>query len=327
MEPLLERRRPDLPFSTARLGSGSDVLGLDDETSRDHDWGTRLTVVVPPEEVDEVDRLLERELPAAFEGLPTRFTTTWDPRVRQRAEVVSAPAFLLDRTGIDVGWPLDLLDWTSLTGQAALEVTAGPVFRDDGGVLADLRTRLAAPPDDLRAWAVASAWRKVEQELPFVGRTADRGDETGSRVVAARLAQTLIRLGFLIERRWSPYAKWLGTAFRDLPGAGAAAPHLARATGADGWREREDALAGAVEVLAARQRETGLPVAEPTTLPFWGRPYRGLGRLAETVADGIVDPAVRRLPFLGPPDLWTDDVGLLTDHVLRRRTTAALLAL
>jgi hypothetical protein len=39
VEPLLGRALPGLRYAAARLGSGSDVLGLDDAMSRDHDWG------------------------------------------------------------------------------------------------------------------------------------------------------------------------------------------------------------------------------------------------------------------------------------------------
>src|SRR6266496_2440787 len=79
--PLLRQELPGLRYAAARLGSGSDVLGLDDAMSRDHDWGCRLTVLV-----DEADRaavplvydLLAGRLPERFGGLPVRFATTWD---------------------------------------------------------------------------------------------------------------------------------------------------------------------------------------------------------------------------------------------------------
>ena len=41
-------------------------------------------------------------------------------------------------------------------------------------------------------------------------------DELGSRLVAMRLVRDLMRLGFLLERQYAPYIKWLGTAFQRL---------------------------------------------------------------------------------------------------------------
>ena len=85
--------------------------------------------------------------------------------------------------------------------------------------------------------------------------------------------------------------------FRSLPVAAAVGPLLDAAVAAPGWREREDALAGAGEALAARQRERGLPAPSPAVTGFYDRPYRTVDlAMARGLLDGITDPEVARLP-------------------------------
>lgn len=229
VRPLLVGRWPDLACSAARLGSGSDVLGLDDAVSRDHDWGLRLTLLLDEDRVPEVADHLERELPHAYRGLPTRFATTWDPVVRQRVEVAGPDAFALSRLGIDVTRAWDAGDWLSLTGQAVLEVTAGPVFTDTHGGITAIRNRLTWYPDDVWRHVVAVDWQRLGQLLPLLGRAGQRGDDLGARVLVADVVRVAVHLGFLLERRWSPYPKWAGTLFAGLPRGAGALPALVAA--------------------------------------------------------------------------------------------------
>ena len=40
--PVLAAEFPDMPYSAALIGSGSEVLGFDTEMSSDHHWGPRV---------------------------------------------------------------------------------------------------------------------------------------------------------------------------------------------------------------------------------------------------------------------------------------------
>jgi hypothetical protein len=314
VEPVVRGRWPRMPCAAARLGSGSDVLGLDDAMSRDHDWGLRLNLLVPAEATTAVDEHLDAHLPVAFAGHPTRFATTWDPVVRHRVQVETARDLAVSRLGVDPGRDLDVDDWLSLTGQAVLEVTGGEVFADDAGELGGIRQRLEWYPDDVWRYAVATDWARLSQELPFVGRTADRGDELGSRVVAARLTGIALHLGHLLERRWPPYAKWLGTSFAGLPRAAAALTSLDRALAAAHWRHREGGLVEALRLLAAVQGRAGLPTVDDPVEPFWDRPYRGVrGAVVELLEASVTDPVVRALPRgVGSAEQRSDNVDVLT---------------
>lgn len=320
VRPLLAARAPGLEVAAARLGSGSDVLGFDDAQSRDHDWGLRLTLLVEDDCAAEIDSLLERELPEAWHGLPTRFATTWDPVVRQRVEVASAASFAVSRLGVDPSTTLTLTEWLSLTGQSVLEVTAGPVFEDGTGVLTDIRERLTWYTDDIWRYAVASDWSRLGQEFPDVGRAGLRGDEDGSAVIAARHVRTLLHLAHLLHRRWPPYGKWLARSAARLPGGGALRIALHEVLHARDWLSRQGALTDAAELLATIQGEQGLPTMDPATEPFFERPHIGVREMAELLTAQIRDPEVRALPVgVGTAEQISDNVSVLVDPVLRRR--------
>ena len=325
--PLLARRFPGVAFAAGRLGSGSDVLGYDDERSRDHDWGCRLTVLVGEDDADlvpAVDDVLEAELPATFAGHPVRFPTTWDPRVRHKVGVATLRAFAAGRLGVDPTASLAPADWLVLTGQSVLELTAGPVFADPTGALARTRERLAWYPDDVWRHVLAAGWQRIVEELPTVGRTGERGDDTGSRLVTARLARDLRHLCFLVERRWEPYPKWAGTAFAALDLAPTVGPALARALRADGWRGRQEALAAAAGPVLAAQGARGLPAPAPATQAFFDRPALVANpAVVAALRASVTDPWLRRLPAaIGSIEQWVDDTGVLA-HPERRAAVGA----
>ena len=312
----------DVRHSAARLGWGSDVLGFDTPRSTDHGWGPRLQLFVDAADAAALDARLDDELPEEYGGWPVRFG--WDDRpVTKHVEVVELGRWLEERLGFDARRELAHRDWLALPQQLLLEVTAGAVFHDDLGELEQLRERLRWYPDEVWLWLIACQWRRIDQEEPFVGRTAEVEDELGSRMLAARLVRDLIRLAFLLERRYAPYAKWLGSAFRELESYASLGAPLAAALAADAYPAREAALVEALEELARRHNELRITAeVEPTARAFHSRPFRVLGscRFVEACLERVTDPWLRALPLVGGVDQFADSTDVLSYPATARRT-------
>jgi hypothetical protein len=320
--PLLAEAMPRLRYAAGRLGSGSDVLGLDDAMSRDHDWGCRLTLLVDEPDRDAVPQiagLLEDGLPESFRGYPVRFPVTWDRSLTPKVEVATVAGFAVSRLGVDPTIDLSVLDWLVLTGQSVLEVIAGPVFADQTSELAQMRAVLRWYPPDIERYVLAAGWQRLCQEMPMVGRTADRGDEFGSRLLSARLADDLMWLAFAMSCRWAPYPKWRGTAFQALEVAADLTGPLAAAVTAPAWRGRERGLAQACKVLLSAQRARGLPAPAAAVTRFWDRPYRTVDEaVPQALLAGIADPRVTRLPAsIGSIEQWVSSVDILASPARR----------
>jgi Domain of unknown function (DUF4037) len=300
--------------TAALLGWGSDVLGYDTDRSTDHGWGPRLQLFVADDRVPSLRRTIDANLPDEFRGWPTRFG--WDAvPVSHHVEIAPLGEWLRVQLGFDPRQGISVQDWLSTPQQTLLEVTGGAVFHDGLGELTAVRESLAWYPHDVWLWLLACQWRRIEQEEAFVGRTAEVGDELGSRVVAARLVRDLMRLSFLVERRYAPYSKWVGSAFAQLEAHAAIGGALADALAAQAYTDRQAALTTAVEELAARHNALGLTRSvEATARLFHGRPFHVLGssRFVEACLERVADAWLRSLPLIGAIDQFVDSTDVLS---------------
>jgi len=335
VRPILARAYPGLSHAAALIGPGSEVLGLDDATSTDHHWGPRVLLFLEEGDharlADAMRAALAYELPTEFMGYSTHFSAP-DPNdngtqlleriergpVNHRVETHTLRGFVAEQLGFDLEEDLTAADWLTFPEQRLLHLTAGAVFHDGVG-LEDVRARFADYPRDVWLYRMAAAWARVGQEEHLMGRTGDAGDEVGSALIGARLVRDCMRLGFLMERRYAPYAKWFGMAFRGLACAGELEPALQRALHARDWRKRERYLVAAYEALARRHNALGLtaPLPERAAL-FFGRPYRviALRGFAEALLEQIEDPEVKRIASnapIGGVDQFSDSTDLLED--------------
>jgi hypothetical protein len=303
----------DRPHAAALLGYGSELLGFDTERSTDHGWGPRLQVFVTTAEVAPVLAAIDAGLPREYRGWPVAFG--WDAvPTTHHVEVVALDDWLHAQLGCD---PLDRMtfgDWLTVPQQRLLGVARGAVYHDATGALTAVRQRLAYFPPDLALWMLACQWRRIWQVEPLVGRTAEVGDEAGSRLVASRIVRDLMRLHFLLAHVYWPYDKWFGSAYRALPHASDVLPALEAALDAPDHPSREDALVAAYESLGRLHNETGLTeTVDPRVTFFHARPFRvpKSDRFVDACLRRVHDDWLRSRPLIGSIDQIVDSTDVL----------------
>lgn len=344
--PILETEFPGLPHAAARLGSGSEVLGFDTARSADHEWGPRLQLFLAPDDVAQHrERLVSElayQLPKTFLGWPTHFEPTGeangvgfmqapassDAPVRHRVDVAAVDDWLTGCLGFTPSRGVTTADWLATPTQRLLEATAGAVFHDGLGQLTAARERLAWYPHEVWLYVLACQWKRISQEEAFVGRCGEVGDELGSAVVCARLIRDLMRLVLLMERRYPPYSKWLGSAFAQRAAAPDLTSHMTAALAATDGKSREQALTRVYEAVASLHNGLGLtePV-DPSTRPYFGRPFQVIGaeRFTGALLSRIQDPDIRALSQAGAIDQFADNTDFLGRAEFTRGAIAAVL--
>ena len=313
--PILTRRFPDLRYSAGLLGYGSDVLGYDDEVSADHMWGPRFYLFLREEELELQPVIMEafsRELPRTYRGYSVHFSpSSGNGGIRAMAPLTEGPLrplifidtidrFLQKELGTADTAHFELRRWLAVSEQRLLSLARADIYHDD----LDLAVRLAplhAYPPEVRLYLIASQWSIIASEQAFSRRCSQRGDELGSRIICARVAERLMRLCFLYCGEYAPYAKWFGTAFARLPVA-AVREAITAALAANDGAARERYLVRAQALVAEMHNQSGLTPPVPYSVEnYHERDIKVIfaEKFAEAAAAQLRGSPLAGLPLIG----------------------------
>ena len=319
--PFMESALPQFPHSAALLGPGSEVLGFDTKRSTDRDWGPRLQLFLHPPacaaHARQLDSALAAELPPSYRGYCLRFR----PDGSHGVVVSDLPTWCDRWLAIDPYAELSLLDWLATPTQRLAEITTGAVFHDGLGDLTRLRERLRWYPDEVWRYILACQWHRIEEREALVGRCVEIGDQRGARVVSSSLVHELMRLQLLMQRRYPPSTRWLGSAYAALERAERLDPDAV---------VDEPKLRHAYVAAAVTFNGLGItPPVDPAPRRLATRPYMvlGAGRFVDALRGSLRDPRIAALPLIGAIDQFVDNAEVLNDPVRCRTVTSAALGL
>ena len=344
VHPILEKNAPELAYSAALIGTGSEILGFDTEMSTDHHWGPQAMLFMRRADYDiwheKLNEIFRQELPSRFRDYPVSYVPSTSPDdegngvmlldyehqsgkpVHHRVRAIVLDGWFEQYLGIDDVHNMTPADWLTCSDQSLRELTAGAVMHDDLGLNA-IRKKVAYYPHDVWLYQMACMWSRIGQEEHLAPRAGFVGDNIGSWVIASRLVRDMMRLCFMIERQYAPYPKWFGTAFKQLDCAEALLPVFEAIMAGSTWQEREIPLCQAYEALGNMHNRLNItdPVDSSPT-DFHGRPFRVIHawRFSDPLRAAITDErvkAIARKTQVGAIDIFSDSTDLLEGTHLR----------
>ena len=209
--------------------------------------------------------------------------------------------FLEEQLGTaDIGH-LKESDWLTMSEHRLLSLTRGSFFTDDLNIQKRLES-IKYYPEHVRRYLIASNWDIIATEQAFVKRCADVGDEPGSIIICARIAERLMRLCFLYKKAYAPYSKWFGTAFGhlDVNARIKEALHLALRAEEKGAREKH--LVEAQALVAELHNESGITAPVSYQIEsYYGRDIQVIfaDKFSEAVSDTLKGTVFEEVPLIG----------------------------
>ena len=226
--PFLKNEFPEIADRVAagRL-AGSDVLGADDEISRDHNWGPQFTLFLSAEDYaafgERLSASANTAAPALWKGY--RVAGAGDKNVM----VTSIPDWFASRLNLSHP-PQSDNEWLPLINSEShlYYLRHGAVWMDGSGELSVWRKALHQWPEYLLTKRLADECFRTwhHGEYNFVSRMAKRRDPLAISICLGEFVSGVMRTVLLANGDYTPYWKWLPFVFRQEPEAPAYLPLL-----------------------------------------------------------------------------------------------------
>lgn len=230
VRPIIAKRFPQLleKHAAGLIGYGSDVLGYDDDLSRDHEWGARCYIWLLDSDYDEyatsLNQAFDEGVPTLFKGYPALFSLDESNEVLvpyngtthiHHIAITSVSRHMQIQLGLHSS-QLSIYDWLVIPEQKLMEWTRGKIFTDSVGEITAVRKTLTYLPEDIRRYKLKYAWSSF-RHLYVAGIAALRGESLSARLLLNRMVEKAIQLVFLYNKRYRPGTyKWMSKELRQI---------------------------------------------------------------------------------------------------------------
>lgn len=219
--PMIHNEFPELESIVAAglAGSGSECFGYDDDISRDHDFEPGFCIFLPGE--DLIDSRTAFILERAYARLPQKYgefsRLKINPAGGGHHGVIRPGDFFRSKIGKEsmLSTPYE---WFAVPEHCIAEAVNGEIFRDDLGIMTNIRRALLEMPEDVMRKKLAGHLLLMSQSGQYnYLRCINHGETGAAQLAAYEFVNHTMAAAFLLNKRYMPYYKWRFRAFRELP--------------------------------------------------------------------------------------------------------------
>ncbi|MBR0327415.1 MAG: DUF4037 domain-containing protein [Clostridia bacterium] len=294
--PMIHERFPEFEgiIACGLCGDGSECFGYDDGISTDHDFEPGFCMFIP--DGDIIDSHTEFLLERAYASLPAEFMGLKRQRVNpvggKRRGVIRIGDFFEPRTGVR-GFFENNMQRLNVPDFYIATAINGEIFRDDYGLMTEIRADLADMPEDVLRKKLAGSLIMMAQSGIYNYKRCIKHGETGAaQLAAAEFVHHTMQTVFLLNHRHSPFYKWSFRAMRELPILGSLTEPLEYLISTDNMDDMAKMKAEIIEDIAILISE------ELQAQRLTENKCDDLKKHAYSVNDGICDNEIRNLHIM-----------------------------